>query len=131
MTHVSPRGTSGVGRLRRSLRSLRRCPLSGPRHTGSSACAPAECPAARSIGFVSEVVADEDAMLPRAAAIAELVASHAPLTLRATKEALRRMRDRLRPADAADLVVSCYTSEDFREGVRVFFKKRAAVWQGR
>lgn len=82
-------------------------------------------------GFVVEVVADEEALLPRAQEIAEEVAQNAPLTLWATKEALRRVRDRLVPADAdSDLIVACYSSRDFREGVEAFLGKRKPVWTG-
>ncbi|MBV9250843.1 MAG: enoyl-CoA hydratase/isomerase family protein, partial [Acetobacteraceae bacterium] len=52
---------------------------------------------ARSAGLVSEVLPDARALARRAAELANLVASHAPLTLRATKEALRRLRDSLPP----------------------------------
>ena len=40
-----------------------------------------------------------------------LLASHAPLTMRATKEALRRLRDSLPPDE--DLIRLCYTSAGF------------------
>lgn len=82
-------------------------------------------------GFVAEVVADEEALLPRAQEVAEEMAQNAPLTLWATKEALRRVRDRLVPADAdSDLIVACYGSRDFREGVEAFLGKRKPVWTG-
>jgi enoyl-CoA hydratase len=47
---------------------------------------------ARSIGFVSEVLPSQDALLERATELAAQMATYAPLTLRATKETLRRLR---------------------------------------
>ena len=80
-------------------------------------------------GLVSEVVADQAGLMARAEELARQVAANAPLTLRATKEALRRMRDALPPDE--DLIRLCYTSEDFREGMEAFLGKRAPVWKGR
>ena len=61
------------------------------------------------------------------------IASNAPLTLRATKEILRRLsaKRRLDPGADADVVELCYTSEDFREGVAAFLAKRKPEWTGR
>ena len=79
-------------------------------------------------GLVSEVLDDAALLAVRAVELAGLVASHAPLTLRATKEALRRLRDNLPPDE--DLIRMCYTSADFREGMEAFLGKRAPVWRG-
>ena len=82
-------------------------------------------------GVLSEVTADEASLPRRAQELAEEVASHAPLTLWATKEALRRMRDRMIPENAdADLIVACYLSRDFKEGVEAFLAKRKPEWKG-
>ena len=64
-------------------------------------------------------------------ALARLLAGHAPLTLRATKEALRRLRDAAPPADDEDLILMCYMSADFREGMDAFLTKRPPVWSGK
>jgi enoyl-CoA hydratase/carnithine racemase len=34
-------------------------------------------------------------------------------------------------ADSEELMLSCYLSHDFQEGVRAFLDKRPAEWQGR
>jgi enoyl-CoA hydratase len=82
-------------------------------------------------GVLSEVTPDEESLPARAQALGEEVASLAPLTLWATKEALRRVRDRLVPEGAdSDLIVACYTSHDFKEGVEAFLAKRKPVWTG-
>jgi enoyl-CoA hydratase len=82
-------------------------------------------------GLLSEVTPDEASLLPRAQALAEEVAELAPLTLWATKEALRRVRDRMAPEGAdSDLIVTCYMSDDFREGVESFLGKRKPQWKG-
>jgi enoyl-CoA hydratase len=78
---------------------------------------------------VSEVLPDQASLEARAVDLATLIAGHAPLTMRATKEALRRLRDNL-PQDE-DLIRLCYTSRDFKEGMDAFLTKRSPVWQGR
>jgi enoyl-CoA hydratase len=91
-----------------------------------------EAPEALAIGLVSELLPDPAALAERGMALARLVASHAPLTLRATKEALRRLRDRGVEGDTdKDLILMCYMSADFREGMDAFLTKRAPVWQGK
>jgi enoyl-CoA hydratase len=86
---------------------------------------------ALAVGLVSEIVESFEALGPRALELAETVAGHAPLTLRATKEALRRLRLRTGEADDHDLITLCYMSEDFREGQAAFLDKRPPRWKGR
>jgi enoyl-CoA hydratase len=82
-------------------------------------------------GLLLEVTADEPSLPLRAQELAEEVASYAPLTLWATKQALLRVRDRLIPEGAdSDLIVACYMSRDFREGVESFLAKRKPEWKG-
>ena len=90
-----------------------------------------EAEEAKAIGLVGEVLPDPAALAERADALARLVASHAPLTLRATKEALRRIKERASPGEAdKDLILMCYMSEDFREGMEAFLAKRPPQWRG-
>ena len=91
---------------------------------------------ALAIGLVGEVVEDASALQRRASEFATMLASHAPLTLRATKEGLRRLQDEEapegdgpRPGD--DLILMTYMSEDFREGMEAFLAKRTPQWKGR
>ncbi len=85
---------------------------------------------ARAIGLVSEVLPDHAALQERAEALAREIAGNAPLTLRATKEAMRRLRLAARQVNGDDLVTMCFTSNDFRNGVQNFLAKRPAEWTG-
>lgn len=90
-----------------------------------------EAEEAHRIGLVSEIVEDDAALEARSAEIAATLTTMAPLTLRATKEAMRRNRNAIPEVDDRDLVAMCYTSEDFREGMDAFLNKRKPEWQGR
>lgn len=83
------------------------------------------------IGLVNEVVDDHAAVMARAQALATQIAGHAPLTMRVTKELLRRMRRRLPAVEDDDLIAQVYTSADFREGLDAFLTKRKPQWTGR
>jgi enoyl-CoA hydratase/carnithine racemase len=82
---------------------------------------------ARMFGLVGEIVA-RDALMTRAEEVALTVAGHAPLTLSATKQALLRLRPPMETGE--DLVVMCYRSQDFQEGMEAFLAKRPPVWRG-
>jgi enoyl-CoA hydratase/carnithine racemase len=82
-------------------------------------------------GLISEVVADHDALITRATALADTLAGLAPLTLAATKEGLRRLRIHGADADDRDIVTRTYLSADFREGLEAFLAKRKPNWTGK
>ncbi len=83
------------------------------------------------IGLLNEIVPDHAALMRRAHELAATVASHAPLTLRVTKEALRRIGAAQAMPDDDDLIGLAYGSEDFREGIASFLAKRPPHWKGR
>lgn len=83
------------------------------------------------LGLITELVPDEESLLPRAQEWGEEIADLAPLTLQTTKEALLRIRDRQVPEGSdADLVLRCYLSNDFHEGIEAFLAKRKPNWKG-
>ena len=85
---------------------------------------------AASLGLLNEVVEDLPALQKRAAELATLIAGHAPLTLNATKQAVVRLTRRLSREEGEDLILMCYMSRDFREGLDAFLNKRAPKWTG-
>jgi len=85
---------------------------------------------ALSAGLISETLADESSLLARAEELAHHIGTMAPLTLRATKEAMRRNRMATK-VDDADLITMCYMSEDFRIGMEAFLSKTKPEWTGK
>jgi len=87
---------------------------------------------ALAVGLVDAVI-DSDGLDEAAQALAEKLAGHAPLTMRATKTCINRILDQRRPDPEAgdDLIALCYTSEDFRGAVGRFVDKTPYTWQGR
>jgi enoyl-CoA hydratase len=85
---------------------------------------------AAGLGLLNEVVEDLAALQKRANELATLIAGHAPLTLNATKQALVRLQRRLSREEGEDLILRCYMSRDFREGLDAFLNKRQPQWKG-
>jgi enoyl-CoA hydratase len=87
---------------------------------------------AQRLGLVSRL-AEPDAITAAVAELAGTIAANAPLTIRATKEALQRIlrRRRIERDALDDLVAACYTSDDFRNAVASFLAKRPPVFTGR
>jgi enoyl-CoA hydratase len=87
---------------------------------------------AHALGLVTRVVSASVIELA-VRSLALEIASNAPLTLRATKEIIRRLTAarRLAPGEDIDALEMCYTSNDFREGVTAFLAKRKPHWTGK
>jgi enoyl-CoA hydratase len=85
---------------------------------------------AHRVGLLGELLPDFPALQRRAEELARTIASHAPLTLRVTKESLRRIKERMNPGEERELILSCYLSNDFREGMDAFLAKRKPKWSG-
>jgi enoyl-CoA hydratase/carnithine racemase len=83
------------------------------------------------IGLVSELVDGPEALIGRAQALAAQITTQAPLTMRAAKEVVRRMREHAAKVGDRDLIALCYGSADFQEGIDAFLTKRAAKFTGR
>jgi enoyl-CoA hydratase/carnithine racemase len=90
---------------------------------------------AEQIGVVNEVVADEK-LEDESVALAAAIAANAPLSMRGNKHAIDLLNENpeLTEQQEAGLVVlreSCFSSDDFREGITAFAEKRRPQWTGR
>ena len=80
-------------------------------------------------GFLIEIVPPTD-VDKRVAELTDRLVHHAPITMRVTKEAMRRLLH-AGFLDGDDLVRQAFGSEDFREGVAAFVAKREPQWRGK
>lgn len=83
---------------------------------------------ALSCGFVTEIV-ESGQLENKAAEMCARLMKHAPVTMRVSKEGLRRLSNEGLPP-GEDLVRACYASQDFRIGVEAFLNKTKPAWTG-
>jgi enoyl-CoA hydratase len=86
--------------------------------------------AAEALACAFVTVIAEPAQLDAAATgMCKRLASHAPLTMRVSKEAIRRLANEGLPP-GEDLIRTCYGSSDFHAGVTAFLAKKRPEWTG-
>jgi enoyl-CoA hydratase/carnithine racemase len=91
---------------------------------------------ARAWGLVN-VVAEDGLLAEQALELAAEIASNAPLAQTGNKRVIRAVLDAqatLDPETERELIElrrACFSSEDFREGVRAFAEKRPPRWSGK
>jgi enoyl-CoA hydratase/carnithine racemase len=79
-------------------------------------------------GFLTNII-DEEHLFTQVLEIANQISALAPLTIWATKEALKRI-DSEGEDDFDDVVARVYGSRDFAEGVQAHTEKRRPIWSG-
>lgn len=84
---------------------------------------------ARACGFLAGT-AEPGQLDALAETMVQRLLGNAPLTMRASKEAIRRVGQG-EVDEADDLVGLCYGSADFRTGVAAFLDKRTPRWEGK
>ncbi|MEU8357676.1 enoyl-CoA hydratase/isomerase family protein [Nonomuraea sp. NPDC048882] len=83
---------------------------------------------AHAAGFVGEVCQPEE-LADRQTETEERLLSHAPLSMWAAKEAVRRLRVANVP-DGDDIVATVFGSDDFHRAVPAFLTKQQMTWEG-
>ena len=84
---------------------------------------------AHALGFVAELCAEDDLESATDRVVQTLV-GHAPISMWAAKEAVRRFRRATVP-DGDDIVARAFGSADFRRAVAAFATKEKVAWEGR
>jgi len=91
----------------------------------------------RELGFVNEVVAN-DQLMTRAKALATQIATElSPMSIRASKDAVYRglaevsVEAAMKNQNNYPAVAAMYRSEDLREGPKAFAEKRPPQWKGK
>ena len=84
---------------------------------------------AHALGFVAELCGEND-LDSATEAVVETLLGHAPLSMWAAKEAVRRFRRAAIP-DGDDIVARAFDSLDFQRAVAAFATKEQVAWEGR